>query len=62
MGAPEAVATASAAKRRSPAVTAAARAARSAHWPTGYEAFSTFTPVKVAPAAVRRAAPTANPE
>jgi hypothetical protein len=43
-------------------VTAAARAARSAHRPTGYEAFSTFTPLNVAPATVARAAPTRNPE
>ena len=62
MGAPWSVATASAAKWRSPAVTAAASAARSAHSPTGYDAFSTFTPVNVLPAAVTRAAPTDRPE
>ena len=44
--------------RRSPDVTAAARAARSAHRPTGYEAFSTFTPVKWRRPAVTSAAPT----
>src|SRR5205807_4224642 len=59
LGGDVSVHTATASSFSAPASTAAAIALRSAHTPSGYDAFSTFTPSKICPF-TRTAAPTRN--